>query len=323
MRLSYSDTNNDGVITASSNPSTNEIIEESNYYPFGLRHKGYNNVTSSNGNSVAQKFKYNGKELSEELGLNLYEYGARMFDPATARFTSIDPKSESYYAWSNYHYAANSPILYIDKNGEGWGLLVKAAKAAYKVGKKAYKARKAGKKFSIKKALKEEALDIVDNVKTLADGELTWDDAIAVVDLATGFGDEVKKGSKALGLADKASDANKATDKVSDVKKMDDVIKDATPGRKTKGRGSNNRTADGEAVGHHTVRNENGSTTYTTEPNNPNVNSKGKGFKTTKRVDYKGAAHVNKKTGVKVETPHVQEKGNVRTAVPGVDMPKN
>ncbi|MCG8208143.1 hypothetical protein [Tenacibaculum finnmarkense] len=46
VRLSYTD--NDGVIDASS-----EIVEESNYYPFGLKHKGYNNVTSSLGNSTA------------------------------------------------------------------------------------------------------------------------------------------------------------------------------------------------------------------------------------------------------------------------------
>lgn len=88
------------------------------------------------------------------------------------------------------------------------------------------------------------------------------------------------------------------------------------------GRGSNNRTADDKAVGDHTVRNENGSTTYKVEPNNPKKNSNGVGFKTEKRVDYKGAAHVDKKTGIKVETPHVQQNGNVRPAVPGKDMPK-
>ncbi|MFL0079028.1 hypothetical protein [Tenacibaculum maritimum] len=44
VRLSYADQDKDGVIT----PST-EIIEESNYYPFGLEHKGYNNNISSLG----------------------------------------------------------------------------------------------------------------------------------------------------------------------------------------------------------------------------------------------------------------------------------
>ena len=102
-----------------------EIIEESNYYPFGLQHKGYNNVVSANSNSTAEKFKYNGKEFSEDLGLNLYEYGARMFDPATAFFTSVDPRAESFEFQTPYAYAANNPIYFEEKNGEfpfppGW-----------------------------------------------------------------------------------------------------------------------------------------------------------------------------------------------------------
>ena len=71
-------------------------------YPFGLQHKGYNNIVSSNGNSTAQKFGFNGKELEESLGLDLLEYGARMYDPATARFTSIDPLTEDYISQSVY-----------------------------------------------------------------------------------------------------------------------------------------------------------------------------------------------------------------------------
>ena len=39
-----------------------EIVEENNYYPFGLQHKGYNTVVSSNGNATAQKIKFGGKE---------------------------------------------------------------------------------------------------------------------------------------------------------------------------------------------------------------------------------------------------------------------
>ena len=52
VRISYSDANNNGIIEIAANTGGNytEIIEESNYYPFGLKHKGYNNVVSSNGN---------------------------------------------------------------------------------------------------------------------------------------------------------------------------------------------------------------------------------------------------------------------------------
>ncbi|UOB16285.1 RHS repeat-associated core domain-containing protein [Abyssalbus ytuae] len=86
IRLSYSDSDGNGVISAQA-----EIVEENNYYPFGLKHKGYNNIVSANANSVASKFKYNGIELEESLGLNLYEMDLRQYDPAIARWTGIDP----------------------------------------------------------------------------------------------------------------------------------------------------------------------------------------------------------------------------------------
>ena len=113
VRLSYSDTNNDGVITASSNPSTNEIVEESNYYPFGLKHKGYNNVV----NGTEHKYKYNGMEHQEELGLNWYDYGARNYDPALGRWMNIDPLAEMSRRFSPYTYALDNPIYFIDPDG--------------------------------------------------------------------------------------------------------------------------------------------------------------------------------------------------------------
>ncbi|WP_236025494.1 RHS repeat domain-containing protein [Flavobacterium geliluteum] len=99
------------------NPTTNvlEIIEENNYYPFGLKHNGYNNtVTSTN---PAQKLLYNGKELQDELGLNFYYYGARNYDPALGRWINIDPKGEKYLNLSPYIYVADNPIINIDPDG--------------------------------------------------------------------------------------------------------------------------------------------------------------------------------------------------------------
>ena len=88
VRLSYSDNNKDGVI----NPST-DIIEESNYYPFGLKHLGYNDDIIG-GNDVAQAWKFGGKEYNQELGLDWYDVSARNYDPALGRWMNIDPLAE-------------------------------------------------------------------------------------------------------------------------------------------------------------------------------------------------------------------------------------
>ncbi len=112
IRLSYSDDNDDGSIDESS-----EIIEESNYYPFGLKQNGYNGIVQPLGNSVAEKWKYNGKELNDELDLSWYDYGARNYDAAIGRWMSIDPLSEDYLSLSPYNYVANSPIVAFDPDG--------------------------------------------------------------------------------------------------------------------------------------------------------------------------------------------------------------
>ena len=60
---------------------------------------------------------YNGKELNEEFGLNWLDYGARWYDPAVARWHSVDPKAQKYYALSQYNYVANMPTGAVDPNG--------------------------------------------------------------------------------------------------------------------------------------------------------------------------------------------------------------
>ncbi|CAM1364933.1 conserved hypothetical protein [Tenacibaculum litopenaei] len=111
VRLSYIDDNKDGNITQ------NEIVEESNYYPFGLKHKGYNGNVSSLGNSVAQKFGYNGKELNDELGIEWHDFGARNYDAALGRWMNLDPLAEKMRRHSPYNYAFDNPLWYIDPDG--------------------------------------------------------------------------------------------------------------------------------------------------------------------------------------------------------------
>ncbi|MCD2257593.1 DUF6443 domain-containing protein [Psychroserpens luteolus] len=128
-----------------------EILEENNYYPFGLKHKGYNVVVSSNSNSMASKYKYNGKELEEELGKDTYSYGWRDYDPALGRFNKIDRFAEKYQNLSSYAYAANNPIRYIDIKGDSIaGLTKKDARRTRRLIRKNFK----GKNRKLRKLFK-------------------------------------------------------------------------------------------------------------------------------------------------------------------------
>lgn len=49
----------------------------------------------------------------------MYGYGARFYDPAVGRFTSIDPLADQMPSWSPYSYTYNNPLRFLGPTGKG------------------------------------------------------------------------------------------------------------------------------------------------------------------------------------------------------------
>ncbi len=112
IRLTFTDKNNNGVVDVN-NTAGNEILQENNYYPFGMDLSGpwMNDAALDNG------YKYNGKELHTDFGLGWYAYGARWYDAQVGRFTGVDPIIEQFPWVNSYNYAENEPVANIDLHG--------------------------------------------------------------------------------------------------------------------------------------------------------------------------------------------------------------
>jgi len=133
--------------------------------------------------------------------------------------------------------------------------------------------------------------------------------------------DKIAGGVKNL---DNAAGATKVVDKAQDVKKATDAGTDAA---KNTGRGKNHLKPDPDAKGRHSVakRDADGNVTgYETygPPKNSGDSAK---FRSEKRFDGEGDSHFNKKTGKKIDTPHVHDPntpGGIREPTPK-EIPKS
>jgi len=85
-----------------------QVTQASDYYPFGMPFNYYENEGIAD-----MQYLYQGKQLEEEV--NLYDFHARMYDPATGRFLAIDPQGQ--FA-SPFNGMGNNPMMMVDPDGE-------------------------------------------------------------------------------------------------------------------------------------------------------------------------------------------------------------
>jgi RHS repeat-associated protein len=95
------------------------VVQENQYYPFGLGMKGLDYVQNVN---QENKFTFNGKEKQTELGLHQYDFHARNYDYHILRTTTLDPHGENYYSLSPYSFLGNNPVKNIDPDGKDYGI---------------------------------------------------------------------------------------------------------------------------------------------------------------------------------------------------------
>lgn len=91
------------------NGSGAAIIEESNFYPYGMKQE--NNVQTN----PSYNYEHSGKEFQKEMGWS--DFGARMYMSDIGRWGVIDPLAEMTRRVSPYNYTLNNPVMYVDPDG--------------------------------------------------------------------------------------------------------------------------------------------------------------------------------------------------------------
>ncbi|MFR2524578.1 RHS repeat domain-containing protein [uncultured Alistipes sp.] len=102
--------------------SSGKVLEYNNYYPFGERWQQTGPLFAGN------RYRFNGKELQVTGQLGLLDYGARMYDPALARWQGCDPAMQMA---NPFVFSGNNPVVYVDKDGKFFWYIMAALAGAY------------------------------------------------------------------------------------------------------------------------------------------------------------------------------------------------
>jgi RHS repeat-associated protein len=97
----------------------------SNYHFYNPKNYLYSKpVKGLQGFRVCYCFGFNGKERDNETygEGNAYDFGARIYDSRLGRWLSLDPLTSKYPNLSPYLFAGNNPILFVDFDGNDFGI---------------------------------------------------------------------------------------------------------------------------------------------------------------------------------------------------------
>ena len=97
---------------------------------------------------ASQPYRFLGNELYTSNSLGLYDFSARMYDPALGRFLSVDPMAETCLNMTPFAYCGNNPIIRVDPEGEIWHIVGGAVVGAVLEGGSALIQGKTGKEIA-------------------------------------------------------------------------------------------------------------------------------------------------------------------------------
>ena len=89
-----------------------DVLERNDYSGFGKR------LESSTGS--LNRYRFSGKEEQTLTVPGWQDFGARMYDPDLARWTTPDPLAYQYPGISPYAYCNTNPVNFVDPDGMAW-----------------------------------------------------------------------------------------------------------------------------------------------------------------------------------------------------------
>lgn len=111
-----------------------DVVSQSDYFPFGMLLPNTNfSVDPVTGLDVAiisdndYRYAFNGMEDDEEMtnqNGTSYDFGARLYNPRVGRWFSTDALESKYTDLSPYIFTANNPMLFVDYDGQDFGLKI-------------------------------------------------------------------------------------------------------------------------------------------------------------------------------------------------------